>query len=468
MRLIAAAVMSTARAQREGVAKHPGAAATAGGNSVTSSSETADRWRRAAISAHSDVAAAMREVERVAGELRDKHLREEEEKAWKKAQEERRVREEEEQRLERLARAAEREILERRQAEARILAMELRRNEMAEQVRNKVARKRLQEQFRAQQAARGAGGRKKDSEGSKKHAEPPPMADRWTLEEGLVQVADDGNRNSGTVALTPGIAAAAPGAAAVTSTVAGPASPGGNNKGEQRDSTAKVSQAEVSDAASTAVLATAVVPREPSDDRWGMNDGAADLAERGVELEGGGAGLYLPPLPPEWPPADASLLPGGAKGGRRGRKRNRQARAKEEEVEQWLEMVSKRVRSTVVGAAPAGSWGAANEEEGNGNTIPVDVAAGGGSLNAGGAVREGSSKGGANRAPYGAGSATAAVAKVEGGDVEAELRQRLLAAMMGRSKSKSKSMLSGKENPSVVPAGATAVAAASVEKSPGE
>ncbi|CAM9674948.1 unnamed protein product, partial [Ectocarpus sp. 8 AP-2014] len=146
MRLIAAAVMSTARAQREGVVKHPTAAATAGGNSVTSPAETADRWRRASISADSDVAAAMREVERVTGELRGKHRREEEEKAWRKAQEERRVREEEAQRLERQARAAEREIIEKRQAEARILAMELRRNEMAEQVRNKAARKRLQEQ----------------------------------------------------------------------------------------------------------------------------------------------------------------------------------------------------------------------------------------------------------------------------------------------------------------------------------
>ncbi|CAM9666023.1 unnamed protein product, partial [Ectocarpus sp. 8 AP-2014] len=146
MRLIAAAVMSTARAQREGVVKHPTTAATAGGNSVTSPAETADRWRRAAISADSDVAAAMREVERVTSELRGKHRREEEEKAWRKAQEERRVREEEAQRLERQARAAERKIIKRRQAEARILALELRRNEMAEQVRNKAARKRLQEQ----------------------------------------------------------------------------------------------------------------------------------------------------------------------------------------------------------------------------------------------------------------------------------------------------------------------------------
>lgn len=149
-----------------------------------------------------------------------------------------------------------------------------------------------------------------------------------------MQVADGGNHNSGTLALTPGIAAAAPGAAAAPSTVAGPKSPGGNNKGEQRDTsrdTSKVSQAEASAAASTAVAATAVVPRDPGDDRWGMNDGAADLAERGVELEGGGAGLYLPP-PLDWPPG-VSLLPGGARGGRRGRKRNRQARAEKEEVE---------------------------------------------------------------------------------------------------------------------------------------
>ncbi|CAB1101047.1 unnamed protein product [Ectocarpus sp. CCAP 1310/34] len=321
------------------------------------------------------------------------------------------------------------------------------------------ARKRLQEQFRAQQAARNAAGRKKDSGGSKKHAESPSMADRWTLEEGLVQVADGGNHNSGTLALTPGIAAAAPGAAAAPSTVAGPESPGGNNKGEERDS-AKVSQADALAAASTAVAATAVVPRDPGDDRWGMNDGAADLAERGVELEGGGAGLYLPP-PPDWPP-DASLLPDGAKGGRRRRKRDRQASAEKEEVE-WLEMVSKRVRSKVVGAAPPGSWGAANEDDGNGNAVPMDVVVGGGSLNADGAVRVGGSEGGANRAPNGAGSATGA-GSVGGGDVEAELRQRLLAAMMSRSKSKSRSRLSGDENPSVVPAGATAATAASAEK----
>lgn len=143
-----------------------------------------------------------------------------------------------------------------------------------------------------------------------------------------MQVADGGNHNSSTLALTPGIAAAAPGAA--PSTVAGPKFPVGDNKGEQRDS-AKVSQAEASAAASTAVAATAVVPRDPGDDRWGMNDGTADLAERGVELEDGGAGLYLPP-PPDWPPG-VSLLPGGGKGGRRGRKRNRQARAEKEEVE---------------------------------------------------------------------------------------------------------------------------------------
>ncbi|CAM9575627.1 unnamed protein product [Ectocarpus sp. 12 AP-2014] len=450
MRLIAAAVMSTARAQREGAVKHLAAAATAGGNSVTSPAETADRWRRAAISADSDVAAAMREVERVTGELRDKHRREEEEQAWRKAQEERRVREEEAQRLERQARAAEREMIERRQAEARISAMELRRNEMVEQVRNKAARKRLQEQFRAQQAARDAAGRKKDSGGSKKHAESPSMADRWTLEEGLVQVADGGNHNSGTLAPTPGVAAAAPGAAGAPSTVAGPKSPGGNNKGERRDS-AKVSQAEALATASTAVAATAVVPRDPGDDRWGMNDGAADLAERGVELEGGGAGLYLPP-PPDWPPG-ASLLPGGAKGGRRGRKRNRQASAEKEEVEQWLEMVSKRVRSKVVGAAPTGSWGAANDEDGSGSAVPMDVVVDGGSLDAVGAVRVGGSEGGANRAPNGAGSATGA-GNVGGGDVEAELRQRLLAAMMGRSKSKSRSRLSGNENPAVTAASA--------------
>lgn len=52
------------------------AAATAGGNSVTSPAGTAERWRRAAISADSDVAAAMREVERVSGELRDKRRHE--------------------------------------------------------------------------------------------------------------------------------------------------------------------------------------------------------------------------------------------------------------------------------------------------------------------------------------------------------------------------------------------------------
>lgn len=128
-------------------------------------------------------------------------------------------------------------------------------------------------------------------------------------------------------------------------------------------------------------------------------------------------------------------------------------------------MVSKRVRSTVVGAAPPGSWGAANEEDGNGDAVPMDVITGGGSLNADDAVRVGSSECGAIRPRNGAASAAAAVANVGGGDVEAELRQRLLAAMTGRSKSKSRSVLSGKENPSVIPAGATAVTVA--EKSPG-
>ncbi|CAN0213581.1 unnamed protein product [Ectocarpus sp. 8 AP-2014] len=131
-------------------------------------------------------------------------------------------------------------------------------------------------------------------------------------------------------------------------------------------------------------------------------------------------------------------------------------------------MVSKRVRSTVVGAAPPGTWGAANEEDGNGNAVPMDVVVDGGSLNAVDAVRVGGSEGGANCAPSGAGSATGAAANVGGGDVEAELRQRLLAAMMGRSKSKSRSKLSGKENPSVVPAGATAVTAALLRNHRGE
>eukprot|EP00903_Cladosiphon_okamuranus_P016992 g15661.t1 len=378
MRLVAAAAMSMARAQREGAA----AVADVVPEALALAS-AAERWRSAAVSADSDARAAAHEVERVAGELRDKRQREEEEKAWRKAEEERRLREAEAQRLERQARAAEREALEKRQAEARIFAMELRRKEMTAQVRNKGARRRLQEQFRAQRAASGASdarGGKKSSTGSE-HTEPPPIADRWTLEEGLAAEGTD-NVNGSAV---PSTAAAPPPPATAT------AQPTSTFNGSRSGVANTRAAAERGDPAPRA--AGAALP--PGEDRWTMSDGAADLAERGVELEMDGAGLPAP-LSSLSPPF---FLGAG-----------------------WLELVSKRVRSSVVGGAEAGSWGA---------EAPIDEsdAAGGGG-------------GGAGQSLNGVGSAaadaSAAPAEGKGGEIEAKLRQRLLAAMMGKSKAKAK------------------------------
>eukprot|EP00752_Nemacystus_decipiens_P005355 g4856.t1 len=400
MHLIAAAAMSTARAQRESAL----AAADVAPEALPSAAE---RWRRAAVSADSDVGAAAREVERVAGELHDKRQREEQEKAWRKAEEERRLREEEARRLERQARAAEREALERRQAEARIFAMELRRKEMTAQVRNKAARRRLQEQFRAQRTAGGApsgrGGKKASRD--VEHAKPPPIADRWTLEEGLAEGTDKMNGVGGHATTS------APSPAATATAEPTPVDNGGTNGGTEAPA-----------AGEGGAQATAAALLPPGEDRWVLDDGAVDLAERGVELEMGGAGLP-PPLSslPSSPPFLLGTGGGGGGGRRRGRKRNRQEEWTEEAEEEWLELVSKRVRSGVVGGAKAGSWGAEAADEAS------NVSAGGG---------RGAGQSSFDGVDAAAAAADAATAKGKGGEVEAKLRQRLLAAMMGKSKAK--------------------------------
>lgn len=134
------------------------------------------------------------------------------------------------------------------------------------------------------------------------------------MEEGLVE-AEDSSNGSGVpvttaVAATPAVA------------TAGPASADGGSRNEEANAPA---------AAESGAPASAAVVLSPGEDRWAMNDGAADLAERGVELEMGGAGL----------PSSSSLSPpfllgaggGGAGGRRRGRKRNRQEWTGEAEAE---------------------------------------------------------------------------------------------------------------------------------------
>lgn len=89
--------------------------------------------------------------------------------------------------------------------------------------------------------------------------------------------------------------------------------------------------------------------------------------------------------------------------------------------------------STVVGEAEAGSWGAeaSIEEEGKG------CGGGGGSdASAGGDGGVGGIKHSVNKVDSAA--AVPAAAKGKGGEVEAKLRQRLLASMMGKSKAKVK------------------------------
>lgn len=125
--------------------------------------------------------------------------------------------------------------------------------------------------------------------------------------EGLVEAADSNNANGGPAS------ASAAAAAAVT----GPTSADGGSRNEEA---AAEGEAPAS--------ATATLP--PGEDRWTMNDGAADLAERGVELEMGGAGL---------PPSSTPFLLGRGGGRRRGRKRNRQ--------EDWTEEAETEVSASL-------------------------------------------------------------------------------------------------------------------------
>ncbi|CAM9933789.1 unnamed protein product [Scytosiphon promiscuus] len=449
MRLMAAAVMSMARAHREGIiGKKSAVSATSSwlsSSSSSSSSHVAEQWRRAAQLADSDVAAAMREVERVSNEIRAKKQREEDEKAWRKAEEERRIREEETQRVERQARAAEREALKKRQAEARILAMELRRKEMIAQVKNKAARKRLREQFiserKASDSPTGVGKQASTrAEERAKRTELPaaaPVADRWTLEEGLGGVTSD--NETGSFPPAPGATTAVPlntdAIAAEQGAAAASSSPARGSGGEEETEAAL--RAGEGSSPTSAAVATGLSSAE--EDRWGMDDGAADLAERGVELENGfgGEGPYLP-----MPSSSASPLLSGGDGGRRGRKRSRQAWGAKDQTE-WLELVSKRVRSTVVGGAIAG-WGAveaSNEAEDKDEEGPVTMSA---AVAGDGRDTVVDDQGGANRAPHGPTSApptaaaAAAKAAAKGGKVEAELRLRLLAAMTEKSKARAK------------------------------
>lgn len=113
---------------------------------------------------------------------------------------------------------------------------------------------------------------------------------------------------------------------------------------------------------------------------------------------------------------------------------------------QWLELVSKRVRSTVVGGAVSG-WGAVeasneDEDEDEERPITVDIVAGGESD---AAVDD---QVGGDRAPHPprpaeATAAAAAAAAAKGGKVEAELRLRLLAVMTERSKARARAKAKG-------------------------
>ena len=93
-----------------------------------------------------------------------------------------------------------------------------------------------------------------------------------------------------------------------------------DNGSRNGDADAPAAAAEDGDSAPATAVAL-----PPGEGRWTMNDGAADLAERGVELEMGGARLPAPSSSPFLLGEGA----GGRRSRRRGRKRNRQ--------EEWTE-----------------------------------------------------------------------------------------------------------------------------------
>lgn len=150
---------------------------------------------------------------------------------------------------------------------------------------------------------------------------------RWTLEEGLAKIDDTSNNGASTAASAPDTVTAAP---LIAGAPAAPSLPGRGSEGKEGTSaTAPQGEAPpMTSAAAAAAVAAGL--SSPGEDRWGMDDGAADLAERGVELEKGfgGTGPYLP-----LPSSSASFSPSGSGGGRRGRKRSRQALSEKEQAE---------------------------------------------------------------------------------------------------------------------------------------
>lgn len=163
-----------------------------------------------------------------------------------------------------------------------------------------------------------------------RHPQPPTLSvwlknlfhnNRWTLEEGVLEAADNGDGGGGAPATT--VAPPAP-AAAKAAALAGATPADDGSRSEQADAPAT---AEGGAPASV----TAVVP--PGEDRWAMNDGAADLTERGVELEMGGAGLPSPSSSSSSPPFLLGAEGGGGRSRRRGRKRNRQEWTEEAKAE---------------------------------------------------------------------------------------------------------------------------------------
>jgi len=147
---------------------------------------------------------------------------------------------------------------------------------------------------------------------------------RWTLEEGIaVDGVGDSNYSGAPSAL---------GAATAASVAAGPspAADGGRKAhegGEEDATTPRASEASSSSSGAAAAARTGV-STPAGEDRWGMDDGASDLAEHGVELEmvRGGGGFYLP-----LPSSSASVLvdPRGGRG-KQNRKRGRQQEWAEE------------------------------------------------------------------------------------------------------------------------------------------